>query len=113
MTETVNMKAPTPEMQVLRKAIQAERTRKGRRLGNWPGLLPKVTLTVDGVEVPFIETLRELLDEQHMMIEDRAKDLAWEMLSMSGLDVAQQAIADANVKIARVINKVAGAIPDT
>lgn len=113
MAETVNMEGRTAEAHVLRKAVQAVRTRKGQRRGPWPKLLADVTLTVDGVEVPFIETLRELLDEQHRMVEDRAKDLAWEMLSMSGLDVAQQAIADANVKIARVINKVAEAIPDT
>lgn len=117
MPETVNTKTGKPEATVLLLAMmETKRSRKGRRIDEWgpvgEPLTVQVELKVNGVEVPFVETLHMLWDNENARIEERAKSLALQMLSETGLMPAVNALRAANFKLARVMHKVAASIPD-
>ena len=112
MTEKINRGVDTPEVRVLQAAMQATRTIKGRRTTPWPSLLVEVKLTVDGTEVPFMETLRQIIDNENRAVAVRAEVLALRALSQAGLEPALAVIKEANFKLARCMGKIVSAIPD-
>lgn len=112
MTEKINRGIDTPETRVLLAAMQATRSIKGRRVNPWPNLMVEVKLTVDGIEVPFIETLRQMIDNENSLISNRAQELCLLALSSAGLETALEAIKSANFKLARVMGQIVSAIPD-
>jgi hypothetical protein len=112
MSERINRGSDSPPVRVLQAAMQATRTVKGKRVEQWPNLMVEVKLTVDGIEVPFMDTLRQMIDNENRAVEKRAEALALRALSEVGLDRAVAAIRQANFKLAQVMGKIVSAIPD-
>lgn len=75
-----------------------------------PGPL-EVQLLVNGLEVPFTATIEDLFSRMDLSIDRRAKRLATEMLSSSGLDGIRTVLEEAEWKIKNLIDSAFGKEP--
>lgn len=64
-----------------------------------------VRMTVNGIEVPILETLNKLYSEYDKEVQERAERLAFEMVSEAGLDPLRAALEDASWKIQDALRK--------
>ncbi len=66
----------------------------------------EVTFLVNGVELPFVETMNDIHRRMNIQIDAQVRDLAERMVLEAGLDGINDALSEIEVKVKEAINKV-------
>lgn len=104
--EKVNLRDGTIAANFLATAI----TLSGKSLKG--KVLSEVSLTVDGVEVPFVTTMAQMVAEYEKQVEHLAIDRAVTLVTDAGLSEVMQTLAKARQHVHRAVLAVRDKVPD-
>lgn len=102
MSETINATSHEfPEFFVIASITRAKEI--GDAIKSNP---VEVTFLVNGIELPFVETMRDIYQRMEKQIDTQAIELAEKMVTEAGLDGVADALREVEWKVKDVLSKV-------